>query len=313
MALGKKLFDSGFSDWKASQLPDLSGKDYVITGANSGIGFEAARMLAEAGANVTIACRNKDKAEAAKKQLEKTAKGKVEVISLDLASMTSIRSAAEELRKRLPKIDALINNAGIMQTPHQLTADGFEMQLGTNHLGHFLWTALLFDLVEKAEGRVVTVSSVAHKFGKINFNDLMSENSYSATDAYCQSKLANLMFAMDLHRKLHASNSKVLSIACHPGYSATNLQSTGPTGLLNLSYKFLNKIVAQPMEKGAIPTVLAAAGNEAKAGGYYGPQLFSEARGRVSDATVMSKALDEQTASRLWKESEQLTGISWLI
>lgn len=313
MALGKKRFDSGFSDWHPSQLPDLSGKTYVITGANSGIGFEAARMLSEAGGDVIIACRNQSKALEAKSQLEKTAKGKIDIISLDLASMSSIRSAADELRKGITKIDALINNAGIMQTPHLLTADGFEMQFGTNHLGHFLWTSLLFDLVGKAEGRVVTVSSVAHKFGKINFSDLMSELSYSPTDAYCQSKLANLMFAMDLHRKLQAKHSKVSSIACHPGYSATNLQSTGPEGFFKLTYKVLNKVVAQSMKKGAIPTVLAAAGNEAKAGGYYGPQAFSEARGRVSDARVMPKALDEQQASRLWKESEQLTGISWLI
>lgn len=313
MERGKRLFNSGFSDWTPDQLPDLSGKRYLITGANSGIGFEAARMLSEAGGNIVIACRNPEKAQLAKEALEKHAKGSIDIVLLDLSSMESIRHAAEGLRKNIDHIDALINNAGIMQTPHQLTADGFEMQLGTNHLGHFLWTALLFDLVEKANGRVVTVSSVAHKFGKINFDDLMSEKSYSSTDAYCQSKLANLMFAMDLHRRLQAKHGKVKSIACHPGYSATNLQSTGPTGLLNLSYKLLNKIVAQPMQKGAIPTVLAAAGNEAKAGGYYGPQLFSEARGRVSDAIVMPKALDEQNADRLWKESEKLTGIHWII
>jgi NAD(P)-dependent dehydrogenase (short-subunit alcohol dehydrogenase family) len=198
-----------------------------------------------------------------------------------------------------------------MQTPKQKTKDGFEMQLGTNHMGHFLWTALNFELVEAAEGRIVTVSSVAHKFGKINFTDLMSEKSYSPTTAYCQSKLANLVFAMDLDKKLQGKNSKVKSIACHPGYSATNLQSTGPTGAFNLSYKLLNKIVAQPMKNGALPTVLAAAGNEAKAGGYYGPQLLGEARGRVSDAVVMDKALDENTATRLWQESEKYVGMEW--
>lgn len=306
MAKGRRRFNSGFSDWKASQLPDLTGKHFVITGGNSGIGFEAARMLGEAGADVTIACRNEQKAQAAKSELELTSKGKVFTLALDLASLDSVRLAAAELKTRLSKIDGLINNAGIMQTPYLKTADGFEMQIGTNHLGHFLWTSLLFDCVEAAEGRIVTVSSVMHKYGKIKFNDLMSENSYSATMAYCQSKLANLMFAMELDRRLQAKNSKVQSIACHPGYAATNLQSTGPTALLGAVYKVFNAVVAQPMKNGALPTVLAAAGKEAKAGGYYGPQMFSEARGRVSDAVVMDTALDTNNAGKLWQESEAL-------
>ena len=318
MAKGKRLHNSGFKDWKPSQLSDLSGKTYVITGGNSGIGFEAARMLGEAGGNIIIACRNEIKAKEATKALQqniskKNQKSTVDYQLLDLADTKSIKEAAAALKNKLSAIDGLINNAGIMQTPEQRTADGFEMQLGTNHLGHFLWTSLLFDLVEAASGRVVTVSSVAHKFGKINLEDLMSEKSYSSTMAYCQSKLANLMFAMDLQRRLDAKNSPVKSIACHPGYSATNLQSTGPTGLFNLSYKLLNIVVAQPMEKGAIPTVLAAAGNEAKAGGYYGPQLFSEARGRVSDAVVMNTALDQEVAAELWKKSEDLLGITWQV
>ena len=311
MPKGKRRHNSGFKSWKPSQLDDLSGKLYVITGANSGIGLEAAKMLAEAGGDVIMACRNPDKASSAKKDVKAKAKGSVETLQLDLASMDSVRRAAEELKGKVSKIDALVNNAGIMQTPEQKTADGFEMQLGTNHLGHFLWTGLLFDLVEAAEGRVVTVSSVAHKFGKINFEDLMSRKRYSATDAYCQSKLANLVFAMDLQNKLSQKNSKVISVACHPGYSATNLQSTGPTGVFNAAYKLLNAVVAQPMYFGAIPTVLCAAGNEALPGAYYGPQSMGEARGRVSDAVVMDKALDKTTAEKLWQESEKLVGLSW--
>ena len=313
MAKGRKRFNSGFKNWKVSQLPDLKGRHYVITGGNSGIGFEAARILGEAGADVTIACRDEQKAQSAKTKLEASSKGKLFSLALDLASLDSVRLAAAELKTHVSKIDGLINNAGIMQTPYLKTADNFEMQIGTNHLGHFLWTALLFDCVEAAEGRIVTVSSVAHKFGKINFDDLMSENSYSATMAYCQSKLANLIFAMELDRQLQLKNRKVKSIACHPGYAATNLQSTGPSALLAGVYKVLNAVVAQPMKNGAIPSVLAAAGKEARAGGYYGPQLFSEARGRVSDAVVMDTALDQKVAEKLWQESEALVGQSFQV
>jgi NAD(P)-dependent dehydrogenase (short-subunit alcohol dehydrogenase family) len=311
--MAKKLFNSGFKDWKPSQLPDLTGRCYVITGGNSGIGLEAAKMLGEAGGNIIIACRNPSKAKDAQSEISAVSKGTVETIQLDLASLESVRKIADELRSRVSKIDGLINNAGIMQTPEQRTADGFEMQIGTNHLGHFLWTGLLFDLVEAASGRIVIVSSVAHKFGKINFDDLMSEKKYSSTMAYCQSKLANLIFAMDLDRKLKAKNSSVSVYACHPGYSATNLQSTGPTGLFKGVYKLLNAIVAQPMKNGAMPTVLCAAGKEAKPGGYYGPQGLSESRGRISDAVVMPQALEKETAEKLWQESEKYVNLEWTV
>lgn len=311
--MSKKLYNSGFKDWKPSQLPDLAGKTYVITGGNSGIGLDAAKMLGKAGGNIVIACRNTEKALKAQSEIATISKGKVETVTLDLASLDSVRKGAEELRSRISKIDGLINNAGIMQTPEQRTADGLEMQLGTNHIGHFLWTALLFDLVEAASGRIVIVSSVAHKFGKINFNDLMSEKSYSPSLAYCQSKLANLIFAMDLDRKLKVKKSSVSVYACHPGYSATNLQSTGPAALLSGIYKVLNIAVAQAQYNGAIPTVLCAAGKEAKAGGYYGPQNIGETRGRISDAIVSNKALDKTTAEKLWKASEKYVNKEWKI
>jgi NAD(P)-dependent dehydrogenase (short-subunit alcohol dehydrogenase family) len=198
-----------------------------------------------------------------------------------------------------------------MQTPKLQTEDGFEMQFGTNHLGHFLWTGLLFDLVEKAQGRIVVVASIAHKMGVIHFKDLMGEKLYSPTKAYCQSKLANLMFALELDRRLNASDSKVTCIACHPGYSDTKLQSTGPTGLLNGVYKVANAIVGQPAYNGAIPTVLAAAGEEVQPGGYYGPQSLGETRGRVSDAVVAGRARKKSTAARLWDISEDLVGFEW--
>lgn len=306
-----KIVDSGISDWKPDRLPDLTGKTYLITGGNSGIGFDAARMLGEAGGDIVIACRNPAKAEAAVATLGKTARGAVETVVLDLSDLSSVRKAVDEIRSRHDSLDALVNNAGIMQTPETRTVDGFELQLGTNHLGHFLLAGLLFDPVEKAEGRIVIVSSIAHKFGRIDFDNLMMTRGYSPSTAYTQSKLANLMFAIELDRRTAARGLPVKSIACHPGYSNTALQDTGPAGLLNFAYKFLNPLMAQPSEKGAIPTVLAAAGTEAQSGAYYGPTGWGDARGPVGDAFVTRRALDENVAARLWDESEKLVGFEW--
>lgn len=310
-APSKKIMDSGFSSWTAKQLPDLTGKVYVITGGNSGIGLEAAKHLGKAGGDIILACRSVDKAEEAATELRALVRGNVDVVQLNLGDLSSVRKAAEEIRSKHSKIDALINNAGVMQTPQLKTADGFEMQFGTNHLGHFLWTGLLIDLVDAAEGRVVTVSSIAHLSGSINFDDLMGEKGYAPMRAYTQSKGANLMFALDLDRRLLAAGKKAVSIGCHPGYSNTNLQSTGPTGFFNMLYKVLNPLLAQPPADGALPTVLSAAGLEAKRGGYYGPQKMAEARGPVSDAKVAPYVLDEAVAQRLWEESEKLVGFEW--
>ncbi len=298
-------------NWKPDQLPDLSGRNYLITGGNSGIGFEAAKMLAAAGADIIIACRNEKKAAAAAREIDACGPGSVDTVVLNLSSLASVRAASAEIHARWDKLDALVNNAGIMQTPETVTEDGFELQLGTNHLGHFLLAGLLFDLVERASGRIVVVSSIAHKIGRINFDDLMVKRNYSPSRAYAQSKLANLLFARELQRRLEASGSSVSCIACHPGYSATRLQSTGPTGLLNALYAVLNPLVAQPAYNGAIPTVLAAAGEEAVPGAYYGPQSMGEARGPVGDAGVARQARDEAVAARLWRESEKLVGYEW--
>ncbi len=308
----RRISNSGFKDWKPSQLPNLKGKRYVITGGNSGIGFEAAKLLGEAGADITIACRTLSKGERAKKALEKTISGQVDIVQVDLSRLASVRQAAEEVRARHAAIDGLINNAGIMQTPKQTTEDGFDLQMASNHLGHFLWTGLLLDLVEKAKGRVAVVASLVHKFGPLQLDDLMSEKKYDPTRAYGQSKLANLMFAFELDRRLKASGHDAICVACHPGYSSTNLQSTGPSGFFNLLYKVMNPLFAQPARNGAIPTVLAAAGVEAKRGAYYGPQSMSEARGRVSDAAVADHALDQDASRQLWEMSEQLVGHSFL-
>ena len=306
-----RISNSGFRDWSPKQLPDLTGKIYLITGGNSGIGLEAAKMLAGAGADLIIAARNPDKGQKAVELLTPLTKGKVSLVSLDLSDMKSIRSCDKQVRKLTKKLDGLINNAGIMQTPKQSTKDGFEIQLGTNHLGHFLLDGLLFDLVENAKGRIVTVSSLAHKFGRINFDDLMLSKNYSPTTAYTQSKLANLMFALELDRRLRAAGSFVTSYACHPGYSNTGLQSTGPEGLLAGLYLVTNPLMSQPARNGAIPTVLCAAGEEAMPGGYYGPQSMRESRGRVSDAVVVGRARKEAKATRLWLESERLVDFDW--
>jgi NAD(P)-dependent dehydrogenase (short-subunit alcohol dehydrogenase family) len=309
----KTLMDSGFSNWTADRLPDLTGKLYVITGGNSGIGFEAAKHLGKAGADVVLACRSVPKAEDAARELRQQVEGQVDVVQLNLSDLASVRAAAEELRGKYQKIHALINNAGVMQTPEQKTADGFEMQFGTNHLGHFLLSGLLIDLVEAAAGRVATLSSIAHLSGEIHFDDLMGEKAYSPMSAYTQSKGANLMFALELDRRLQASGKKAISIACHPGYTNTNLQSTGPTGFFNFLYKITNPIFAQSGPDGALPTILAAAGIEAKRGGYYGPQKMGETRGPVGDAKVAAYVLNDETARKLWEESEELVGYTWIL
>ena len=308
----KKLMESGFSNWTADRLSDLKGKIYVITGGNSGIGYEAAKHLGKAGADVVLACRSVVKGEAAAKELRVDVTGQVDVAALDLSDLSSVRAAAKDLHKKYSEIDGLINNAGVMQTPQQKTADGFEMQLGTNHLGHFLWSGLCVDLVEAAQGRIVTLSSIAHFSGEIRFDDLMGEKSYSPMSAYTQSKGANLMFALELDRRLQAAGRKAVSIACHPGYTNTNLQSTGPTGFFSALYKITNPLFAQAGPAGALPTVLAAAGVEAKRGGYYGPQKMAETRGPVGDAKVAAYILDQDAASRLWDESEKLVDYSWV-
>lgn len=307
----KKIKRSGLRGWTPKKLPTLTGKTYLITGGNSGIGFEAAKYLGEAGGDVIIAARNREKGERAVKALRKSVSGSVELVDLDLSDLSSIRAANEQVRGLTGKLDALINNAGIMQTPELQTADGFELQLGTNHLGHFLLSGLLFDLVRAAEGRIVTVSSIAHKFGRMYLDDLMMTKNYSPMFAYGQSKLANMLFALELDRRLAAAGSSVTSYACHPGYSDTSLQSTGPKGMWNAAYKVMNPMLAQPASKGAIPTVLCAAGEEALPGGYYGPTGIGEARGPVGDGLVSDKALREDHAKDLWQQSEELVGFSW--
>ena len=306
----------GPGGWTPDRLPDLSGKTYVITGGNSGIGFEAARMLGERGAAVRILCRNHLKAKEALAELQRVAPdGAFTFTKLDLATLSSIADAAEEVRAECPAIDGLIFNAGIMMPPsRQLTANGFEMQFGVNHLGHFALGAALCDVVEKTGGRFVSVASIAHRFANgFRFDDLMFDSGYSPTGAYAQSKLANLSFAMELQRRLAANDCKATAYACHPGWSATNLQSTGPGAILGLALKPMNMLFAQPAAKGAIPTVLCAAAEEAVPGDYYGPVGWREFSGPVDHAGSTRKARDEEMAAQLWAISEELTESRWSI
>jgi len=307
----KTVVNSGFDSWSVEQLPDLTGKTYLITGGNAGLGFQAAKYLGANGANLVLACRSLDKATHASSMLRKTIKGKVEILQLDLSDLSSVRRAADEAHQRFNKLDGLINNAGIMQCPKKQTKDGFEMQVGTNHLGHFLFSGLMLDLVEAGKGRFVTLTSIANRVDGLKLDDLMSDNDYSPNGAYVKSKISNLMFALELDARLKESGSSAISIACHPGYSNTNLQSAGPKGLLNAIYKVVNPLLAQPPAQGALPTVLAAAGKEAVRGAYYGPQKMWEMRGPVGDAKVGAHIMADETRKLLWEKSEALVNFNW--
>ena len=308
----KPLFKSIKRGWTPDRVGDQSGKLILITGGNSGIGLEAAKILAGKGADILLCARNMSKGEAAMAEVNALGGGKARLIMLDLADMASIHAAAQTVQSMTDRLDVLVNNAGVMQTPKMQTKDGFEMQIGTNHLGHFLLDGLLFPLVEAADGRIVTVSSIAHKFGYLKLKDLMyAKGGYNPSVAYGQSKLANIVYAFELQRRLSAARSQVTSYAVHPGYSDTALQSSGPTGFLNMIYKPLNAILAQPAKYGAYPTVLAATDPKARPGGYYGPTRLQDMRGPVGDSAVHPRALDQAKARTLWTLSEDLVSFDW--
>lgn len=300
--------------WTPAELPDLRGKTYAITGGNSGLGLEAAKILAGKGAKVVITSRTEANANAALQEIRAEVSGAdVDFVLLDLADPASIQACAASLHTKCTQLDAILNNAGVMQPPLKRTVDGFELQLGTNHFGHFRLNAALFDLLEASGGRIVVVASIAHKFGKIDFDDLNAEKSYDPTVRYSQSKLANLLYAFELQRRLTARGSKVTCIACHPGYAATNLQTAGVamdggSTFFKLIYKVTNAFVAQSANQGAFPLALAAADPTAEPGGYYGPTGLGEARGPVGKAKITKVAQDEAVASRLWDTTESLIG-----
>jgi NAD(P)-dependent dehydrogenase (short-subunit alcohol dehydrogenase family) len=301
------------SAWTADQIPDQTGRLAVVTGANSGLGEITARELARKGARVVLAVRTTTKGErAAQEILDAVPGARVEVRGLDLSSLESIRSFAAELAAGAPALDLLVNNAGIMQTPARRTTDGYELQFGTNHLGHFALTGLLLEAFERASApRVVTVSSTEHKGGHIHFDDLQLERDYAPRKAYQQSKMANTVFGIELDRRLRAAGSPVLSVLAHPGYSATNLQSSGPTGIAVPAMKIANALFAQKAERGALPQLYAATAPDVRGGQFFGPSGFREMRGDPTEVQAVREARDPEIGRRLWTVSEELTGVTF--
>jgi NAD(P)-dependent dehydrogenase (short-subunit alcohol dehydrogenase family) len=301
--------------WSISAIPDLAGRTVVVTGGNSGIGLAAAIELAAHGAAVTLAVRDTAKGESAAGRVRARATGPVEVARLDLADLASVRQFAEAWRGSHPEgLDVLVNNAGVMAIPRRETADGFEMQLGTNHLGHFALTGLLIEAL-RPDARVVSVSSAAHRFGRMAFDDLQSEASYRKWSAYGQSKLANILFALELHRRASAAGADLRSIAVHPGYANTNLQRVGPemegsrVGVSVVS--LVNRVLAQPAEAGAWPTLMAATDPDVPSGTFIGPTQWRGSRGTPGFETPSDAARDPESARRLWEVSTALTGVEF--
>ncbi len=296
-------------DWRANDIPDLSSKTAIVTGANSGIGLETTRELARRGARVILACRSAERGGTAIEDVKASVpNARVELAALDLSSLESVRAFASAMNAQLSQLDILINNAGIMMVPYGKTKDGFELQLGTNHLGPFALTVQLIELLLRAPaGRITSVSSTMHKLGRIDFDDLQSEKSYDKSRAYGQSKLANLLFAYELDRRLRTAGAGAISNASHPGYTRTNLQQGVPL------FKLLNLVVAQEPPDGALPSLFAATSPDAERGEYYGPGRMFEMRGSPVRVSSSARSRDEAVAAELWTVSEELTGVAFSI
>jgi NAD(P)-dependent dehydrogenase (short-subunit alcohol dehydrogenase family) len=293
--------------WTFTDIPDQSGRTAVVTGANTGLGYETAVALAQRGARVILAVRDLAKGQAAADLINRANRGAdVTVQELDLTSLSSISAAAAELRERHDHLDLLINNAGVMMTPKATTKDGFELQFGTNHLGHFAFTGLLMDrLLATPLSRVVTVSSLVHRAGRIRFDDLASERRYSRVGAYGQSKLANLLFTYELQRRLEGTDT--IAVAAHPGSSRTELTRNVPRFVETV----FAPLVAQDAEIGALPTLRAATDPGVSGGEYYGPGGFGQMRGYPALVHSNARSHDVDVARRLWAVSEQLTGVTY--
>lgn len=303
--------------WTADQIPDQTGRTIIVTGANSGLGFETTLALARKGAHVLMACRSADKAEAARAEIvRQVPHASLEVHALDLGSLASVRAFAASFTAQYQQLDILFNNAGVMAPPRRETEDGFELQFGTNHLGHFALTGLVLDRLLATPGsRIVGVTSVAHHMGRIDFADLQRRQSYDRWQAYGQSKLANILFSFELHRRLSAAQARTISVAAHPGYSNTHLQAAGPgmdgkSGSYHI-FQYTNELMAQSAAMGTLPQLYAGTAPGVLGGDYYGPEWFGF-RGYPQRRKPNQSAYDAEVAARLWQVSEELTGVSYL-
>ncbi len=300
--------------WTAAEVPDQSGRVAIVTGSNTGIGYGAAAVLAAKGAHTVLAVRNTDKGNAAAARIKSASpNATVTVQQLDLTSLQNVRAAADELRAKFDRIDLLINNAGVMYTDKASTKDGFELQFGTNHLGHFALTGLLLDRMLPVDGsRVVTVSSMGHRIrAKIHFDDLNLDRNYNRVVAYGQSKLANLLFTYELARRLQAKGAPTIATAAHPGAADTELLRNMPGVVRQVSQFFWSTFIAQSADMGAEPTLRAATDPAAKNAEYYGPGGFQEQRGHPKVVASSPQSHDESIQRRLWTVSEELTGVTF--
>ncbi|MEO0469602.1 MAG: oxidoreductase [Bacteroidota bacterium] len=304
------------NNWQSRDIPDLNGKVIIVTGGNSGLGYESVKSFAQKGASVVMASRSREKAEKAKAEIIKLAPhSDIDILSLDLMDLASVASFANAFSQKYDRLDVLLNNAGIMMTPFQHTKDGFESQLGTNHLGHFALTGRLFPHLQSTPAsRVVNVSSLAHRRGDMDFDNLQYENGrdYSPIKSYGRSKLANLLFTYEMHRRLEAAGLNILSVAAHPGGSQTNLAN-------HLEGKWWFKLLwpivtfmMQTAEQGAMPQVRASVGTTVKGGEYYGPDGRGEMTGKAVLVQSTPLSHDPEAGRRLWDISEQLTGVQFL-
>ena len=306
------------AQWNTRDIPSLEGRLAIVTGANSGLGLETVAGLAGAGATVIMACRNAAKARSALDEImRRVPAAKAELMTLDLSDLASVRRFAQDYSSRFPRLDILCNNAGVMALPYQQTRDGFEMQIGTNHLGHFALTGLLLEQLQAAPaGRVVTVASIAHRGTRgLNLDDLhWQRESYKKNEGYARSKLANLLFSFELNRRLQAAHSHVLAVAAHPGYAATNIVGAATEGspFKRLMVQIGNAVLAQPAAMGALPTLYAATMPGVSGGDYYGPRGLFEFRGYPKKVGCKHTAQDTAVTAKLWSLSEQLTGVRYL-
>ncbi len=302
------------NQFKLSEMPSQKGKVSIVTGANVGLGYETALGLAKKDCTVVLACRNHDKAEEAKRKILKVVPEAVlEIILIDLKNLDSVHGFAEEFRVKYSRLDLLIMNAGIMMPPYSTTKDGFESQMGVNYFAHFLLCNLLFPIIKKTDNaRIVTLGSLAHRKGKIDFDNLNSEKKYSKWGAYSMSKLACIMFAYELQRRIDLAGVNAISVAAHPGLSNTNLAHHLP-GFMEKLFAPLTSLIGQSAKEGAKPTLMAALDPDVKGGEYYGPTGFMEYKGEPGKVKSSDKSHEVRTAQRLWEVSEKLTGKEFIV